>query len=364
MTENLRRIAVLRANGIGDLVFALPALRALKDAHPHAEISLLGLPWHADFLEGRPGPIDRVLVVPPYRGVRSEGIPDASEQRHFFTAMRHEGFDAAVQMHGGGRYSNPFISRLGAEITAGLRAAGAPPLDRTVPYRLYQPEHMRYLEVAALLGADPTFREPEILLTDGDRLEAQAALARRLDLDSAARPLVALNPGAGDRRRRWPVHKFAAVGDRLAEAGATVVITGSASDALLSVGIRQSMKSPCVDLAGRLSLGGLCALYSRCALVVSNDTGPLHLAAAVGAPTVGVFWAGNLITAGLPTRLRHRYAVSWRLSCPSCGADCMRTECEHDDSFVSEVSVAEVAAEALELLEATEREGVGLRETL
>lgn len=62
--EDVRRIAVLRANAIGDLVFALPALDALRAAYHQAEIVLLGLPWHADFLAGRPGPIDRVEVVP------------------------------------------------------------------------------------------------------------------------------------------------------------------------------------------------------------------------------------------------------------------------------------------------------------
>ncbi|MBE0477063.1 MAG: glycosyltransferase family 9 protein [Coriobacteriia bacterium] len=364
MAEELRRIAVLRANGIGDLVFALPALCALKEAHPRSRLTLLGLPWHEDFLRGRPGPVDRVVVVPRYRGVRSDGPPEPGAQRRFFAQMRHERFDVAVQMHGGGRHSNPFVSSLGAGLTAGLRGADAPALDRWVPYRLYQPEHVRYLEVAALLGADETLREPEVEVTDDDRLETQAVLARRLDAGAAARPLVAMNPGAGDARRRWPVKRFAEVGDGLARAGATVVLTGAAPDALLTVGVREAMREKPVDLAGRLSLGGVCALYARCAVVVSNDSGPLHLAAAVGAPTVGIFWAGNVITAALPTRSRHRYAISWRLACPTCGADCMRSDCAHEDSFVADVSASEVLGEALDLLEATEREGVALRESL
>src|SRR5437667_7394301 len=72
---DVHKIAVLRANAIGDLTFALPALEALCAAYPGAELVLLGQEWHARFLEGRPGPVDRVVVVPPYRGV---SLPDTN----------------------------------------------------------------------------------------------------------------------------------------------------------------------------------------------------------------------------------------------------------------------------------------------
>ena len=136
-TENIRKIAVLRANALGDLMFSLPALDALRAAYPHAEIVLLGQPWHARFLTGRPGPVSRTVAVPPSQGVYVErdgrANEDPAELDAFFGRMRAERFDLAVQLHGGGRYSNPFLLRLGARLTAGPQTPDAPPHDRTVP---------------------------------------------------------------------------------------------------------------------------------------------------------------------------------------------------------------------------------------
>ena len=114
------------------------------------------------------------------------------------------------------------------------------------------------------------------------------------------------------------------------------------------------MSNEALNLCGRLSLGGLAGLLSRCGVVVSNDSGPLHLAGAVGAATVGIYWGPNLINAGPPTRTRHRPALSWRPDCPDCpvcGASFFDGNgCEHSASVVADVQVEEVAGSALDLL--------------
>src|SRR5919205_4030517 len=168
---DVAKIAVLRANALGDYLFCLPALEALRAAYPSAEIVLLGAPWHHRFLTGRPGPVDRVLVVPPAPGIRDR-LPDeqdAPERAAFLEAARAERFDIALQMHGGGRNTNPFVAALGARVTAGLRATDAPPLDRWIRYVYYQPEVFRYLEVVRLVGARPVGYHPVLELTDDDR---------------------------------------------------------------------------------------------------------------------------------------------------------------------------------------------------
>src|SRR5215471_20674234 len=104
-----------------------------------------------------------------------------------------------------------------------------------------------------------------------------------------------------------------------------------------------------------LSVGGLAALYASCDVVVSNDTGPLHLARAVGARTVGIYWAGNLINSGPLERRRHRPVVSFTVHCPVCGQDCTRdahparggARCRHTPSFVTDVPAIEVTQSAL-----------------
>jgi ADP-heptose:LPS heptosyltransferase len=344
LTPDVRQIAVLRANGIGDLMFALPALESLRAAYPNAKITLLATPWHRSFLQGRPGPVDDVVVVPVSKGVREvPGVPvDEAELEEFFAKMRERSFDLALQMHGGGGNSNPLLKRLGAQVTAGLRAEGAERLDLEVPYIYYQSEVMRLLEVAGLVGARPVTFEPRLEVTAYDLAEAASLLPE-------GGPLAVLHPGAGDPRRRWPIDRFARVGDELARAGATVAVVGGRDDSELSKELLASMRRSAVDLAGRIGLGGLAGLLSRCNVLVSNDSGPLHVGAAVGAATVGIYWCGNLINAGLPFRARHRPLISWRLTCPVCGADCTRLECPHEASFVADVPIEEVSRAALEL---------------
>jgi ADP-heptose:LPS heptosyltransferase len=335
---NIRKIAVVRANGLGDYLFAVPALLAMRRAYPEAEIVYLGLAWHRRFLEGRPGPVNRVMVIPACRGV---GAPeDAAEDTRtleaFFQSARQEHFDMALQMHGGGRYSNPFVSRLGARLTAGLKAPDAAALDRWVPYVYFQPEVLRYLEVVSLVGASPETFEPTVELTCSDREEA-AGLGQE-----SGQPLVVLHPKVGDPRRQWPLENFSRLGDFLGGEGARVVITGSEAEQAAVAEVRDRMRQPAWAVR-RLSLGALGALFERARLVVANDSGPLHLAGAVGTPTVGIFWCGNMITAAPLARGRHHPVISWQLHCSLCGRNTIHDDCGHKVSFVSEVSVERVA---------------------
>jgi hypothetical protein len=169
--------------------------------------------------------------------------PPAAVDR-FFARMRAERFDLAVQLHGGGRHSNPFLRRLGAGVTAGSRTPNAQPLDRTVPYTGHQHEIHRFLEVAGLVGAAPVTLEPRLQVTDADRAEAAAALA------GDDRPLVVLHPGAKDPRRRWPVERLAVVGSELARKGARLAVVGTASERGLVDRLVDGLDGHAADLAG------------------------------------------------------------------------------------------------------------------
>ncbi len=346
IVDDVRKIIVLRANGLGDFMFALPALHSLRAAYLEAEIVLLGLPWHKLFLAGRPSPVDRVIPVPPAAGIREgPGLrEDAGKTEDFFRSLLKERFDLAIQLHGGGRFSNPFIRRAGARLTVGLRTPDSEAPDRWVPYIYFQSEIVRYLEVVGLVGATPVTLTPSVTLLEQDKAES-AALATGMD-----GPLVVLAPGAGDGRRRWPPEKFAAVGDRLVREGAGVAVIGVENERDAVERVVAAMDAGAENLCGRLSIGGLAGLLSRAALVVGNDSGPIHLANAVGTPTVGIYWCGNLITAGSPARTLHRPVLSWRLECPVCGVNCIHSGCDHHDSFVADVSVEEVYGQAIDLL--------------
>ena len=343
LIPGVHRIAVLRANALGDLVVALPALEALRAAYPVAEITLLGREHHVAILGSRKGPVDRVIALPE-GAIGDEPRRKPIDLDGLIDDLAARDFDLAIQLHGGGRNSNVLLRRLGARTTVGSRTPDAPELDRWLPYELYQWEVARYLDVVRLVGASPVTVEPRLPVTRDDR----AALAAELPGLSAA-PRVVIHPGATDPRRRWPVEAFRAVASELAAGGFQVVVTGTHGE--------EELVEPIVDAAGacgvaatRLSLPALIGLLDGAEVVVGNDTGPLHLAIAVGTPTVGIFWIVNLLNAGPFSRMRHRPLVSWQMTCPVCGADASAERCPHDPSFVDSVPVNAAIAEVRALL--------------
>jgi len=347
------RIAVLRCNALGDYLMATPALAALRAAFPDADMTLLGSAWHAEFLSGRPGPVDRVLVLPRVPGLAGQpaGAPGAGALPQFLAEARGYRYDLAVQLHGGGAVSNPLVSALGARWSIGLRAEDAAALDATVPYRYYQSEVFRFLEVVELVGARGSPEYPELVVTARERAAAAELLP-------PGAPWVALHAGAGDPRRRWAAERFAAVADGLSAAGARPVLIGSAGDLAVSAAVRGHARMPLTDLTGQTDLGTLAAVLRRCGVLVANDSGPLHVARAVGASTVGLYWCGNAINAAPTRRTRHRPLLSWIVDCPVCGVDTSTAGfphrpgegCAHRPSFLDQIPVVEVLDEVLDLL--------------
>ncbi len=352
--ENVRKIAVLKAGALGDLIVALPAIEAIRMAYPKAEIVLLGRPWHQHFFADKRASIDRVVVVPPSPGIVEEGSNDPEMQHRFFDAMQNEAFDIAIHFQGKGVAANPFIRQLKARITVGLSSPEAMPLDYSIPYYYYQNEVIRNLEVAALIGAKPEGLTPKVNVTANDLMEADTVM-KQLKIEEG---FIVLHSCAMDLRRMWPLEKFASLADKLAQHGFQIVLTGSAADNPKVQCMLDQMQYPAINTCGKLSLNGLVGLLTKCALVVSSDTGPLHLAQAVNAKTIGIYWAPNLINWGPLTRTKHRPVVSWDMECPACGVvpndpfpyEPHTAECLHEFSFVRNVGVEEVLEAAMELL--------------
>lgn len=339
---DVERIAVLRGGGLGDLMFAYPALSALATAYPEASLTLLGIPLHAELLRNRPGPVSEVEILPYASGVRP-GPEDGKATADFFASMRSRQFDLAVQIHGGGRNSNPFLLKLGARHTVGTKTPDAVGLERTAPYIYYQNEFLRSLEVVGLAGAAPVSLEPRLTVTDQEKAAGLQLIG------TGTRPVVVIHPGATDPRRRWPTQSFATVAARTARDGSDVILVGDDGDAPLAAEIvRQALpeagthSASIRSLAGKLSLSELTGVLSAATVVVGNDSGPRHLAQAVGTPTVGIYWIGNIINAGAMGRVLHRVHLAWTTQCAVCGIDVTQVgwtaeRCEHDYSFVQQI---------------------------
>jgi len=346
LIPDVRRIAVLRANGIGDYVVSEPALAALREAYPDAEITLLGAAHHAALLAGRPGPVDRVVVLPLVSGVRVKSDqPDASpeELEAWCAEQRAYGYDLSVQLHGGGGNSNPLLLRLGARVSVGAAAPGAPRTDRWVPYTAYQHDTVRWLEVVAAAGAWSTRLEPGLAVTEADLAASEAVFPR----DS--RPLVAVHPGASDARRCYPEDRLGRVARTLADDGARVVVIGGPGDTDRVARVADGFGGDVETVVGGLTLGGLVGTLARASLMIGNDSGPRHLAGAVGTPTVGVFTYANLADVAPLTRTWHRVLVSWHGGCQVCGMRVLEGWCGHEASATHDVAESEVLEATREL---------------
>ncbi|HLR01018.1 MAG TPA: glycosyltransferase family 9 protein [Sphingobacterium sp.] len=354
--ENTRKVAVLRANGIGDLIVTLPAIDALKETYPEAEIVLFGKEWQAAFLTPYRTHIDRVIVLPKSFFLSKEVYIDSYDQEMevFFTKMKQEKFDIAIHFHGEDIFSNIFLSHLGAKVTVGHQHKKARALDRMASYFYYQPEVFRYLELVKTVAANTVNIEPKISINQ-DEIDTAKQILKKYNIHT---PFIILHPGSSDYRRQWPVSKFAEVAKYYIRKGMDIVITGTSEEETLLESLNEQIDDPLACILRELDLSVLAALMTLSILFISNDTGPLHLARAVNCRTVGVFWGPNILNWGPLFREQHGLAISWRLVCPMCGTipatpypfEPKSPECSHFFSFVENITVEEVIGEAERVL--------------
>ena len=285
----VRRIAIFRALFLGDLLCATPAFRALRWRFPEAEITLIGLPWAAE-LVGRLPTIDRLLPFPGYPGI-AEVPQDAARTAAFIGEARATGFDLALQMHGDGTSSNGFVAAIDARAALGYRRGPDTRLTTSLPWASEEHETTRWIRLVAQLGARVEDGRLDLPVDSSEQAHAEALLvAPELCVRALSGLLIGLHLGAKDAARRWPSDRFAALGDQLvARYGARIILTGGAGDRDLTAAVRAAMHAPALDLAGRTDLGTFAAVVGRCDLIITNDTGASHVAAAVGTRSVVLF---------------------------------------------------------------------------
>jgi ADP-heptose:LPS heptosyltransferase len=283
-----QRIAVFRAlPGLGDFLCVIPALRSLRTAFPHAEITLISLANIKGLVERFSQYVEHLLEFPGYPGL-PEQSPQLQHIPEFFAAAQSKGFDLAMQMHGSGIITNPLTILLGARLNTGFYLPGqyCPDSDRFLPYFEHVSEVRRYLRLITFLGIPTQGEELEFPLGDED-WRALEAIADVHDLHQT--DYVCIHPGASVPDRCWSFDQFAVVADALAARGLQVVLTGSIEEVGLATAVAAAMQTSALNLAGQTSLGALAALLQGAQLLVCNDTGVSHLAAALQVPSVVIF---------------------------------------------------------------------------
>jgi ADP-heptose:LPS heptosyltransferase len=277
-----RRIAVFRALQLGDLLCVVPALRALRAAAPDAHITLIGLPWATSFVQRFGTYLDAHLTFPGMTGLPEQPAADGALPA-FIEAAREQRFDLAIQLHGSGILTNPLIMQLDAAQLAGFYEAGhtCPDQERFLPWKEQEHEVLRALRLMEFLGIDACGEALEFPLFDADYRALRDA-GPLPPLGSYA----CIHPGARLASRRWLPQRFAQVADYLAASGLQVVLTGSTEEQALTCAVRQAMRQAVIDLTGKTEIGALAALIAGARIVVCNDTGISHIAAAVATPSV------------------------------------------------------------------------------
>ena len=323
------KIAILRALQLGDMMCAVPALRALAAAFPEARITLIGLPWARQFAARFRRYLHGYLEFPGFPGMPEREI-DLRGLPEFFERARATAFDLVVQMHGSGELTNPLAVLLGGARTAGFFRPGrfCPDPARYAHWRDDEHEVLRWLRLAEALGAPARGTHLEFPLHEPDFEEWRSF---------GLRHYAVLHPGSQLASRRWPAERFAEVGDALAREGLRVAITGTAREALLARRVKDMMREPALELAGRTSLGGLAALIARARLLVSNDTGVSHVAAATRTPSVIVACGSDPARWAPLNRDLHRV-----LYAPVACRPCAYAECPIGHPCALDVSVTEV----------------------
>ncbi|EYB69151.1 hypothetical protein DEIPH_ctg011orf0135 [Deinococcus phoenicis] len=290
--------------GLGDLLCAVPALRALRAGLPEAELTLLGLPQAAGFAQRFPELIDRLEVFPGFPGLPEQ--PVRNRELLAFLSGAQGKYELALQLHGSGPVSNALVALLGARQTAGRFLPGqwCPDPARFLPYQEGEPEPLVWLRLVEFLGYPSQGTALAFPIHEEDR-----AALRALPDAHALTPgsYAVVHPGASRPERRWPPRHFAQVADRLAERGLRVVLTGTPGEAELTRAVREALALPgALDLTGQTDLGTLAALLAGARVLVSGDTGVSHLAAATRTPSVVLFLASDPARWAPLDRERHR----------------------------------------------------------
>ena len=339
------RISIRATNWLGDAVMSLPAIRAVRQACPRAEIALVARPGLAD-LYRRESSVDRVLPCP---------MPETLGARRAFAArLRQERFDAMFLLPNSfGTALTAWMARIPERIGYARDGRGwllTRAITRPEPGDIPRQERFYYLELLRRAGLMEHFPECPAIRLEGIPAAREAGALRLCEL-GVRTAAIGLSPGAAyGNAKRWLPERFAEAARSVAAAlGATVLVFGSGAERELCETVAAAVRAANVEarnFAGETTLSQFIDLAAACRLYLTNDSGAMHVASALGVPTVAVFGATDDITTG-PTGSLAR-VVREHAEC----SPCLLRNCPIDHRCMTRVTVERVAAVSMQLLNA------------
>lgn len=324
----VRRVLLLRPDHLGDLMLTAPSIGALRSALPDAELVLAVGPWNTDAALRLPG-VTRTIEIefPGFTRRKTGGLVAPYRYLHAVaTRLAAQNFDAAVILRDDHWWGGLLAAAAGIPIRIGYVSPElALFLTRGLP--LPDEEHMTRasLRLCAALAA-VRGRSLDAAVAPGDApvrfatscAEERAARAL-LAPAGAGRPAIAIHPGSGAPVKLWEDDRWATVIDAVSAAGYSPVLTGTPPERALAGGIAAQSEAAVLNLTGRTTVGELAAVFKRCVMVMGPDSGALHLAVAVGTPTMHLFGPASARKFGPWGPPSRHVVVDAGMRCSRCG---------------------------------------------
>ncbi len=338
------KLLLVQTGFIGDLILSTPIIEGLLEAFPGASLSVLTTPQGADLVSGD----ERLRSVITFD--KRHGESGVSGLFRAAAKLRREAFDVAISLHKS--YRTALLLRLARiPVLFGFREAALAWLyTETASRENLGHEVLRNMTIFNALGIRPERFNSRLRLG----LSAESRAAALAITEGLCGKLVAMAPGSVWATKRWTVEGFAEVARRLTESSCRVLLIGGKGDVSAGQEIEKLAGVPITNLIGLVSLSTSAAVIERCGVLVSNDSAPLHMASAVGTPSVAVFCATVPQFGYGPWQVPHRIVQVDGISCRPCGRHGGQTCPTGTDACRLQIAPEQVTAAVFELLQPAE----------
>lgn len=331
---NINNILIRSTNWVGDAVMTLPALEAVRENFPESCITVLARPWVAPVFENHPA-VNDILIYNRHDGLTK----NISEFFHITNLVRKNRYDLAILFQNAFEaaflaYLGRVTYRLGFDSDGrGLMLTHAIQRSSEI-FAVHQVEY--YLSILKAVGLKAESRNPVLYLSKKDIAKAENLL--QLQGISKNDFILGISPGAiFGNAKRWPFERFAKISDWASERwGVKVIILGSGKEKDIGNKMADIMRNKAADFCGTTSLGEAMGIISRCNLFVTNDSGLMHVAAALGVPTLAIFGSTDHVATG-PRGIKTRI-IKHDIDC----SPCLKPECPTDFKCMLSIEPEEV----------------------